>query len=169
LRGPTFILTYRDPKINPARHEHTAILALKNDAATRFPIAPARDYTAPERKVEIEGVEVPKQIPAGGTAELLVQYRNPTATTWRSGKNGLQLGAGYEIECETTGWKKWVSGTRTVMDAPFCDYLPAGLSTLVRLKIPVPADVKRIRVRPVMVQGKQRFEYNPLEFEINVS
>ncbi|HEX9186947.1 MAG TPA: class I SAM-dependent methyltransferase [Vicinamibacteria bacterium] len=154
LRGPTFLLRFRDREANPDELPHTTVVAQKDPAASRvaIPEAPAGEPRQCRARVEI--VSAPDSVPPGHEFDVVVRVANVGEAAW-VGERGRPLGLDLDLRLARLGtpgsWEFASSGL------PLLDYLPPGLSTLARLRVRAPGREGRLSIRPVVHQAGGRF------------
>jgi SAM-dependent methyltransferase len=155
LRGPTFMLRLRDRAASPVEIPHTTLVAQKRVAGSRLSLAPHRLLDAHECRASIEVASAPRAVAPGASFDVLVRVTNRADATWHA-PVGLAPELDYEARLETTHqaaeWALAGSGR------PFVDYLPAHLSTVARLRISAPSREGTMQIRPVVHQGRERFQ-----------
>jgi 2-polyprenyl-3-methyl-5-hydroxy-6-metoxy-1,4-benzoquinol methylase len=161
LRGPTFHLRFRDRERNPDELVHTTVLALKSSEASCLPLPQPRLYTGEERECGIEVVSAPDRVAPGDAFDLVVRVENRSRVPWRADGRGVELTVGGDTAFSRGGssragalsWRR--SSVRRA--GSFADYLPPGVSTLVRLRFVAPADEGSVEITPAVFQGSTRF------------
>ena len=155
LRGPTFMLRFRDRAANPDELPHTTLIAQKRVAGSRLSLAQPRALDTRERHASIEVISAPRAVAPGVTFDVLVRVTNRAETTWHPPARDLALELDYEARLVTprqaSEWAPAISGL------PLVDYLPAHLSTVARLRIVAPTREGTFQIRPVVHQGRERF------------
>jgi tRNA (mo5U34)-methyltransferase len=153
VRGPTFQLEFRDRIQHPEPVMHTSFIALK-DAARACVALPAPQATgAADRTARLGILSGPERVGAGQPFDLLVNVENTSRTAWRSpDKSPIRVESKLPAQ----------------YPAPVIEYLPAGLSTIVRLRLIAPATPGGLSIRLVVAQGDSRFESNEVAHELIV-
>jgi tRNA (mo5U34)-methyltransferase len=167
LRGPTFGLPLRDPARYPFRVVHTSVVAVKDARRPCVPLPPPRRYAESERVARLEVVSAPATVPLGQPFDVVVRVENASPVGWRGDGEDTALRLDFELE---------PVAPRTVTRGPalhrshlpFVDYLPAGLSTLARLRVVAPMFPGTLRIRPVVSQGGVRFSSNDAAHDVAV-
>jgi tRNA (mo5U34)-methyltransferase len=156
LRGPTFLLRFRDRERNPDELVHTTVIALKNAEASCLPLPQPRVYRRGERECGIEFVSPPEEVAPGATFDVLVRVSNHSSVPWRGDGEGIQLTLGFDAggSAASAQLRRW---TTVPCGTSFVDYLPSGVSTLVRLRVVAPDTAATLEIRPVVYQGSTRF------------
>lgn len=156
LRGPTFLLRFRDRERSPDELVHTTVIGLKNGEASCLQLPRPRVYADAERECGIEFVSAPDEVAPGGTFDLLVRVSNRSSVPWRGDGKGIELTLGFDAGFSLGGARspRW---TTVPSGASFVDYLPSGVSTLVRLKLVAPGTEGTLEIRPAVFQGATRF------------
>jgi tRNA (mo5U34)-methyltransferase len=152
LRGPTFMLGFRDRAANPHEIPHTTLVAQKRVAGSRLALAPPRPLDAHERRASIEIVSAPRAVAPGASFDVLVRITNGADATWHA-PPGLAPELDYEARLETTRQVEWA---RAGSSRRFVDYLPAHLSTVARLRVVAPAHEGTMHIRPLVHQDGER-------------
>jgi SAM-dependent methyltransferase len=155
LRGPTFFLRFRDRERNPDALVHTTLVALKDVDASRLRLPRPREYSREERLCGIEIVSAPGEAAPGAVFDVLVRVSNRSLVPWRGDGPGIELMLGIECAFGQGGVRssRWTAASRTCS----VDYLPPQLSTLARVEVAAPGSEGLLEIRPVVLQGSNRF------------
>jgi hypothetical protein len=155
LRGPTFLLRFRDRERNPAEIVHTTVVGLKDEEDSCLRLPPPRAYAEAERRCGIEFVSPPDEVAPGATFDVVVRVSNRSSVPWRGDGRGVELTLGFDAGfSDGAGSPRWNS---VPSGGSFVDYLPSGVSTLVRLRVAAPDTEGTLEVRPVVLQGSTPF------------
>jgi 2-polyprenyl-3-methyl-5-hydroxy-6-metoxy-1,4-benzoquinol methylase len=167
LRGPTFYLRYRDERQYPTPLCHTTVIALKSATRAAIPLPEARRYRDSERTARLEIVDGPRRISPGQVFDLIVRVENVSGVGWRGGAS-QEFRLDGEMTAAERGVTKSAPAPAQVTGTSFVDFLPAGLSTLARLRVRAPLWSGVVGIRPRVVHGAQRFDTNDAVHEVMV-
>jgi hypothetical protein len=162
LRGPTFMLRFRDRVASPDELPHTTLIAQKRVAGSRLALAPERPLDATGRRASIEVISAPRAVAPGAPFDVLVRITNRADTTWHA-PAGLAPEIDHEARLDDGEWR------RAGASRPFVDYLPAQLSTVARLRIIAPTREGTLHIRPLVHQGGERFQGDTATCSVGVT
>ncbi len=169
LRGPSFNLAYRDADARPEQFCHTSVIGLKRCDDPRVSIAEPRLYSLSERGVQFKVIEAPVTAKKGEPFDVILEVCNASPVDWRmDGEGDLAISLSYENV--TRGMRGRLDRSRPPkVSGILPDYLPQGTSSLVRMRIEAPCVRGQASIAPVLRQGSDRFDSNPLTISVHVA
>lgn len=167
LRGPTFQLEFRDKTQHPVPVVHTSLIAFKDAARACLTLPAARTCSESERSARLEIVNGPDRIRPGQDFDVIAKVENRSRAAWRSPADS-PVRVEWELRASAQGGSIPIPRPPAQHATPVIDYLPAGLSTLVRLRVTAPAGSGRLSIRPFVAQGESRFQSNEVAHKVAV-
>lgn len=155
LRGPTFLLRFRDREKNPDELPHTTFVAVKAGARPAVDLGEPRLLADAERRAMVDVVRAPPAVAPGREFSILVRVTNDSRIAWRgdSDRHALRL-AGI---CQVRSRQGGASPVPLPPQPPFVDYLPAGTSTLARLRVTAPPGEGSLEIQLAVSQAGRPF------------
>lgn len=151
LRGPTFMLRFRDRARNPDELPHTTLIGLKNAARSAIELPVSRILSSAERHAGVEIVWTPDAVAPGQEFSILVRVTNQSQAPWRGDGEGQAFCLAGDVRLRTAARD---GGPWTPLPKQrLLDYLPAGVSTLGRLKLTAPIREGTLELKPAVWQG----------------
>lgn len=153
LRGPTFMLRFRDRASNPDELVHTTLIGLKDAARPAIELPAARTLSHDERSAAVEIVWTPDAVAPGQEFSILVRVTNQSHVAWRGDGEGQHFYLAGELRLRT-GERDGGHWSSLPAQPRLIDYLPSGVSTLGRVKLAAPLRDGMLDIKPAVWQGR---------------